>query len=306
MAPDHAALQQAADWFAVLADPPVSAAQRTAWHQWLASRPEHAAAWRRVEAISGQFAGMQGDQRVAASALRGANRTRRQALGMFLLIGGGGLLAASGTGQLPWRTWAASERTGTGEIRQQRLADGTQLWLSARTALDIDSAARQLMLYQGEILLESAHSMQIETPQGCIQSAASRLSVRARDGQTLLGMFAGSARIEPQQGRPLSLQAGWQTRFSASGCGPAEPVDQARQAWSRGVLLADDRRLGDFIDELADHVPGYLGCDPRVADLRLVGAFPLGDVERIFGALQRTLPVRVSRRLPWWTTLEPV
>ena len=72
------------------------------------------------------------------------------------------------------------------------------------------------------------------------------------------------------------------------------------------MLLANDRPLGDFIEELADYLPGYLGCDPRVADLSLVGAYPLGDPERILQALAGSLPIRVNRRLPWWVTIEPL
>ena len=89
MAPEHVHLQQAAEWFAVLADPPVSDQQRQAWQQWLAARPEHAAAWQRVEAISSQFARLPAatHRRAAAQALRHSGRSRRQVLGLFAVLG---------------------------------------------------------------------------------------------------------------------------------------------------------------------------------------------------------------------------
>jgi transmembrane sensor len=43
-----------------------------------------------------------------------------------------------------------------------------------------------------------------------------------------------------------------------------------------------------------------------VVDLRLVGAYPLGDTGRILDALAGSLPIRVNRRLPWWVTVEPL
>ena len=42
-----------------------------------------------------------------------------------------------------------------------------------------------------------------------------------------------------------------------------------------------------------------------VAELRLVGAFPLGDTDRILASLEESLPLRVRRTLPWWVSVEP-
>lgn len=310
---DHRTLQEAAEWFAVLADPPVSDHLQQAWRQWLAARPEHAAAWQRVEAISGQFTRLPTDTRrqAAGQALRSTGRSRRQVLGLFALLGAAGMLTVAGQGR-PWRAWIASERTATGEIRDTRLADGTHLWLSSRTAVDIDysASARLLRLFRGEILIEIAEDprpLLVQAVHGRLQALGTRFGVREGRGFTLLSVFDGAVRIEPGSGgAPLVLQAGNQVRIGPDGIAAGEPVERAREAWSRGVLLADNRRLGDFIEELAEHVPGYLACDPRVADLRLVGAYPLGDTRRILDALQGSLPIRVNRRLPWWVTLEPL
>lgn len=313
MAPDHAALQQAAEWFAVLADPPVSDRQRRAWQHWLSARPEHAAAWQRVEAISSQFARLPADtqRRAAAQALRHPGRSRRQVLGLFAVLGGAGLLAAAGQGR-PWQAWLVSERTGTGQIRDVRLADGSHLWLGSRTAVDVDyrASTRLLRLLQGEVLIDTAadpRPLLLDTRHGRLQAMGTRFSVREGNDFSLLSVFAGAVRIEPSSGRAAQvLQAGHQVRIGTEGISASAPADPARQAWSRGVLLANDRPLGDFIEELADYLPGYLGCDPRVADLRLVGAYPLNDPERILQALAGSLPIRVNRRLPWWVTIEPL
>ncbi|MEQ9726063.1 FecR domain-containing protein [Pseudomonas sp. WHRI 8822A] len=313
MAPEHVHLQQAAEWFAVLADPPVSDQQRQAWQQWLAARPEHAAAWQRVEAISSQFARLPAatHRRAAAQALRHSGRSRRQVLGLFAVLGGAGLLAAVGRGR-PLQAWLASERTGTGQIRDVRLADGSHLWLGSRTAVDIDYSAstRLLRLLQGEVLIDTAvdpRPLLLDTRHGRLQALGTRFSVREGNDFSQLSVFAGAVRIEPSRGRAGQvLQAGHQVRFGTDGISASATADPARQAWSRGVLLANDRPLGDFIEELADYLPGYLGCDPRVADLRLVGAYPLGDPERILQAVAGSLPIRINRRLPWWVTIEPL
>ncbi|WP_416638164.1 FecR domain-containing protein [Pseudomonas sp. OHS18] len=251
MAPEHVHLQQAAEWFAVLADPPVSDQQRQAWQQWLAARPEHAAAWQRVEAISSQFARLPAatHRRAAAQALRHSGRSRRQVLGLFAVLGGAGLLAAAGQG-MPLQAWLASERTGTGQIRDVRLADGSHLWLGSRTAVDIDYSAstRLLRLLQGEVLIDTAvdpRPLLLDTRHGRLQALGTRFSVREGNDFSQLSVFAGAVRIEPSRGRAGQvLQAGHQVRFGTDGISASAPADPARQAWSRGVLLANDRPLG--------------------------------------------------------------
>ena len=315
---DFAVLQQAAEWFAVLNDVSVSEPQRQAWRQWLAGSPQHAAAWQRVEAISGQFERLPNDtrRRAAGQALSAAGSSRRRAIGLLALLCGGGFLALATQRRGTLQSWAASERTATGEVRETRLADGTQLWLNSHSAADIDYSAqlRRVQLYRGEILIESAHDpvtparpLVVDSQQGRLRALGTRFSVRQGEGYTQLNVFAGAVEITPAHGAAKQVvDAGQQVRFSADRYGPVQAVEQGRQAWSNGVLLADNLRLEDFVAELADYMPGYLGCDPRVADLRLVGAYPLNDRDKILAALQSSLPIRITRRTPWWVTIEPL
>ncbi len=308
---DYAVLQQAADWFATLSGGAVSEPQRQAWRLWLAASPEHAAAWQRVEAISGQFERLPTDRRRAAGqALSAAGSSRRRAIGMLALLCGGGLLALATARRSTLQGWAANERTTTGEVRETRLADGTQLWLNSNSAADIDYSVglRRVQLFRGEVLLESAHDtlvparpLVVDSQQGRMHALGTRFSVRQGDGYTQLSVFDGAVQINASQ----VITAGQQVRFTAISIGDVQAAEPGRQAWSKGVLLADNMRLEDFIAELADYTPGYLGCDPRIADLRLVGAYPLADREKIFAALQSSLPVRINHRAPWWTRVEP-
>ena len=72
----------------------------------------------------------------------------------------------------------------------------------------------------------------------------------------------------------------------------------------RGVLTADNKTLGEFIAELSRYQAGHLVCSADVAHLQLVGSFPLADKEQIYQALERSLPVRVYRPVPWWVSVE--
>ncbi|MEK0361678.1 FecR domain-containing protein [Pseudomonas sp. CBC3] len=312
MSLDYQVLQAAAQWFAVLQSGAISESDRQAWRAWVAL-PEHAKAWQRVEQISGRLEPLTGDPFGSAATvlLQRREPTRRHALKTLSILCGGALLTFAG-GALPWRSWAADHRTAVGEVRDWRLDDGSRLWLNTDSALAVafTDQARQLSLHRGEALLQASDERRpllLRTSEGDLQPrGAARFSVLQRDGSTQLSVFEGTIDIRPagRDGVHTVLQ-GQQVAFDTLQIRLGRPVQPGRQAWSSGVLLADDLRLDEFVTELARYRQGYLGCDPRIAGLRVVGAYPLADTERILEALASTLPLRINRRLPWWVSLEP-
>ncbi len=313
MSLDYQVLQAAAQWFAVLQAESVSEADREAWRAWLVT-PEHARAWERVERISGRLEPLAGDpfSPAATALLRPQQPNRRQALKTLSVLCGGGVLALAASA-MPWRSWAADQRTAIGEVRDWRLDDGSQLWLNTDSAVDIafGRRARTLSLYRGELLVQAAaerRPLLLRTAEGDLQvDDAARFSVLQRDGCTQLSVFDGAVDVQPA-GRASSrtVSAGQQIAFNSHHIEPERPVQSGRQAWAGGVLLADNLRLDEFVAELARYRQGYLGCDPRIAGLRVVGAYPSADTERVLEALASTLALRINRRLPWWVSLEPL
>jgi ferric-dicitrate binding protein FerR (iron transport regulator) len=61
------------------------------------------------------------------------------------------------------------------------------------------------------------------------------------------------------------------------------------------MLMADSMRLDALIAELARWHSMTIVCDPDVAGLQVVGAYPLRDIDRILDALAGSLPVRIVR-----------
>lgn len=312
MSLDYQVLQAAAQWFAVLQSGAVSESDRQAWRDWLAI-PEHAKAWQRVEQISGRFEPLTGSPFSSAATVLMQRRepNRRQAFKTLSFLCGGTLLACAG-GALPWRSWAADHRTAVGEVRDWRLDDGSRLWLNTDSAMAVafTAQARQLSLYRGELLLQAAadrRPLRLRTSEGDLRVRdVAKFSVVQRDGGTQLSVFQGAVDIQPaERGSVHTVSQGQQVAFDSRQIKTERPAQPGRQAWSSGVLLADDLRLDEFVAELARYRQGYLGCDPRVAGLRVVGAYPLADTERILEALASTLPLRINRRLPWWVSLEP-
>ncbi|NWE85586.1 amino acid ABC transporter substrate-binding protein, partial [Pseudomonas edaphica] len=85
---------------------------------------------------------------------------------------------------------------------------------------------------------------------------------------------------------------------------PARVLTPAADAWTRGMLVVDNTRLGDVVAELSRYRTGYLGVDKTVADLRITGSFPLHDTTLALNALLPTLPVQIEQHTPWWVTVK--
>jgi transmembrane sensor len=247
--------------------------------------------------------------------VNGPAAARRRVLRAIVLVSGTGLLGWAAVRGTPLRdmltAWRADYRTGTGERREIVLVDGTRIWLNTSSAFDADyrPAMRRIRLVMGEVLIETAHEavrpFVVDTGQGRLQALGTRFNVRQFEGLTYLAVYEGAVQVRTaESGRTQVVDAGQQLTFTRDAIGPTTPADRARQAWARGILLADNIPLQDLVGELARYRRGYLGCAPEVADLRVMGTFPLNDTDRVLAMLENALPVQVRRTLPWWASVE--
>lgn len=319
MTTDRDALRQAGEWFALLCDETVSAEDRAAWQHWLEARPEHRRAWQQVEAVGQRFRRLRSEaDRSAAEAtldtLRGRRVGRRQALKQLSLLLGTGAL-----GWAAWRhgglaelglAWTADHRTGVGEIAEIALSDGSRLWLNTDSAVNRDyrSDQRRLQLVRGEILIETAaerRPLRVDTAHGRLEALGTRFAVRDGAAQTRLAVYDGAVAIRPTAGARQVIDTGQRTHFTAEAIAPPRPADPAAAAWTRGELVAEHLPLGELVAELARYRHGRLVVAPEVADLTVMGVYPLTDTDRALAMLEQTLPIRVRRVLPWWVRVEP-
>lgn len=307
----HASLEQAAQWYVRLQDQG-SALEQQRWQTWVMQNPEHLAAWQYVQRVSQRFAPLMEQPHGASRALRSS---RRQTLKTLLVLCAGSTLAW-GT----WRNtalprlvggWSADYATASGETRDALLADGSHVWLNALSALDVrfDAVQRLLQLRFGEVLIDTAKDpsrpFRVETEQGRMQALGTRFSVVQGDNHTQLNVFEGRVQVQTSSQQLRIIEAGQQVSFTRDGFNSVATASPAREAWSRGVLLADNLPLGQLIAELNRYRPGHLGCDPAVAQLPVMGSFPLKDSDHALHLLQAALPIRVDRPMPWWVSVGP-
>ncbi|MBM6550619.1 FecR domain-containing protein [Marinomonas ostreistagni] len=304
------ALEDAAFWFAALQGDQVSVNERKAWQQWLADSSLHREAWAQVEQIDRQFRQLPAQE--SFQALQGAGRSRRQ-----FLYGLAGLAVALPFAWTQRHTLEASLTPGTrhetavGERRQLALKDGSQLWLNTNTLINIDQQAPtpELYLMRGELYWEAANHAQplrLHSDYGQVDATASAFGMRLQDDSALLAMSEGQAQVLlTQLPTQVSVKRQQTLHFNQANSVLNQGVSANAQAWRDGFLVADNMRLEDFIRDLDRYHPqGWLKCSAAIANLRLVGHYPLADTRKVLNTLAFTLPIQVREITPWFTLIE--
>lgn len=289
-----------------------SALEREEFAKWHAAHEEHARAWRQLGMLDQRFSVAAGPARNALVQSRESLRRRVRKLGRgvasVVLVAGLALFASER--YLPVDYWLADQRTATGEQRTLRLTDGTVINLNTHSALDVrfDEQQRRIVLQEGEILIETGHNDSrpfiVETRDGRMRALGTRFLVKREDQGTRLGVLQSAVAARAQAGQDEQVfKEGQQVLMRRDGLEPLQALNLGADAWTRGMLVVDNARLGDLIDELGRYRRGYLGVAPEVADLRITGSFPLQDTDLALNALLPTLPVKIERHTAWWVTV---
>lgn len=309
-------LEEAADWLMRLHSSSATDADHANFVRWRQSDPEHARAWTRAELLLKKFDGL--PPALAMPALdRPINTERRVALAKLAM-----LIAAVPLGWAAWRaletqTWSADYRTATGQRREIQLADGTQLTLNTASAVDVrfDASQRLVFLRAGEILVRTVpdtatvhRPLLVATAHGRLEALGTYFSVHQQEDRTRLAVFEGAVQVIPRNlhASAVVVHAGQRNTFTADSIAQITETSAADIAWTRGMLMADNMRLADFIAELTRYREGFMQCDPAVADIRVSGAFPIADTNRALDMLASTYPVETRTRLRgYWVMLLP-
>ena len=319
MAQQH--LEAAVDWFVLLRDGAVDEKTLQDWRRWLQQSTAHRSAWDFVSARGKCFACLQSgsESRAAASVLQERQHQRLSRRKVLALITG-----FAGSSLLSWAAykhpslngavtaWRADEHTAIGEIRELALVSGFRAWLNTASMINtnLDDGFYNIELLQGEMFIATdanhRQPLQVYTQHGYVRPLGTQFDVRKQPQSTLVAVYQGAVEIQTAlTAKRKIIQAGEQLTFTDTEVGPVGEADQARKAWTKGVLLAQDITLKQLITELARYQRGYLTVDPEVAGLRVLGGYPLNDPARALEMLSVILPINIHRPLPWWTTIKP-
>lgn len=307
---------QAITWAVQLRSGDASATDHAAFDHWRRSDPRHEAAAAHMERALGRIGhlpvGLPPRQAMRKSLL--AKPARRQALrntlGLVVAGVGSGLLWSHG--QRPLSALGADFSTGTGERHVYALADGSRLWLNARSVVDqvFDGNHRHLHLRSGELIIEVARDTAgrpfvVHTAQGQAQALGTRFLVRQDAESSLVAVLHSAVRVTSLAGgSSVTLREGESARLTALGVLPETLRPQAAAAWEDGFIEVHDRPLQDVVDSLRPYHQGVLRVSPQAAKLHVTGSFPLEDSSRTFDVLAQALPITIHRRMGWWVTID--
>ena len=326
---DHQRLQQAAQWFAVFAGGEVSRQEHSDFELWLQSK-DNQQAWGFVDGVSQQFAGIRHSEHrsEALNALGSPEKSRqarRDTLKLLSLLPMAGLLGWSSFKytELGPRVQAqfADYATEIGKIEHYTLADNSRVSLNTASAINVHYGQylRLIDLVRGEVLIDTGKDprhFEVNTGVARLRALGTRFSVRQLDDNRVqLSVFDGRVAIyrekNGQKNRPIEqfaeqiVSAGQQVMINRDTIENLAPTNDKHINWQRGLLLADDITLAEFVEQLARYRSGYLGVSPQVAQLRIMGTFPLDDTDKILAMVANSLPVEVNSITPWWVSIEP-
>lgn len=305
--------RQAVEWFLLEQSGEATPDELAASARWRARDPEHLRAWHKVQQVSVQFEQTAAllPPGVAAPVLRRPQRrAAMQALLALMTVPGAWTLYRHDL--LP--TYLLAElRSDIGQRRELALPDGARLVLNSNSALDVAYGAheRLLTLRRGEILVETRpdHAGKrpfiVATPHGRIRALGTRFIVRLDSDNSRVTVLEHAVQIAPRasSGAIRRVEAGQQASFDASSAALSTAAAPQADAWTQGMLLAQNMCLDAFAAELARYRPGLLRVEPQVAGLRLSGAFRLDDTDSVLDSLTRMLPVDVLYRSRYWVTI---
>ncbi|NBA96374.1 FecR family protein [Pseudomonas sp. R5(2019)] len=305
-------LDAAIAWQLCLDGSNASAIERAEFEKWFAADEEHAQAWMQLGMLDRRFSAAAGPARQALLESRAGirQRLRKMGSGVASVVLVGGLTLVIGEHYFPVGYWLADQRTATGEQRTLHLDDGTLISLNTHSAIDVrfDDQQRLIVLQDGEISIETGHKDErpflVKTPDGTLQALGTRFLVRREDDGTRLSVLQSAVAARPQASHDERIvKAGEQVFMRENGLSASLALTPGADAWTRGMLVVDNVRLADLIEELGRYRSGHLSVSPQVADLRITGSFPLTDTDLALKSLLPTLPVQIEQRTPWWVTV---
>jgi transmembrane sensor len=282
-----------------------------AFEAWLQADPMHRRAFREVEALWSDL----GSVAVPTPACPRLRRARRRPRLRMLKRTRGWIPAAAAAclallviGKVD--DWSvrliADAATGVGERRTLRLSDGSRIELNTDSAVAYEFSAgrRVVRLLKGEasfmVAPDRDRPFTVQSGDGATTALGTRFIVRRQADATRVTVAEHRVRVDYDGGdqpSDISLGEGEAVTYGPAGMGARIAVNSAdAEAWTQGLLVFENRPLGEVIGELARYSPGYIGVlGKETRDRRVSGVFNIDDPLGAIDKLQHSLGLRSAR-----------
>jgi transmembrane sensor len=296
-------IDELAQWLVMMDAAPLTEAEKTAFEHWKNQSDEHRLAWVRAQKMEAFFTHVPPD--ISAQILK-KPRTKTPVLHklVVLLAIGGVVLGTANIGHQ--QAWLADYRTTYGEQRNITLADGTQIILNSKTAIDVDfsDTARKVILRHGEIFVQTGHPSDsatrpfyIQSEDGTIKALGTQFNVAREQAQTQIAIVEHAVQIDTAQSREQHiLNQGRALAFKADHIGKEEAIDMSTLMWKKGLLVANRLPLQAFAEQIERYYDIRVSVDADSADTIISGTYPINDLPALTAALSSTYQLQVKQQ----------
>jgi transmembrane sensor len=210
--------------------------------------------------------------------------------------------------------------TGIGETRTVVLDDGSEIRLSAKSAVDVryDRGERHIILKYGEAYFNVAHDagrpFHVTVGDMDVRDIGTRFDINRRTASVEVSVMEGQvevtatkgiqAQVAQNQARPTLLGTGDTLRVAPFQHGGKLAVWQVRKTdmtaqgdtGESGRMIYDDAPLGDIVDDINRYyAPGVTLATPELAHKRLTTALTAKDINTFLDTLPLVADVTLHR-----------
>lgn len=303
----------AADWFARMRGPDADRL-RLEFERWKSSDPRNRAAYAKLDDLWRASAGLAGTQIGRAPVFQRRRPTFAPARPTFALASIAVLATAGASALLLTRTTgsptpvvgraASILATGVGEIRSQRLADGSTITLDTDSAIEvgISPKSRILRLIRGRARFDVAQGI----PPFSVEAGGRTVTARGtvfdvglcREGVRVMliqGLVEVRARGAGAAAAGSRLVAGQTLVVAPRGQRIAASTPGSDQ-WVKGMLSFDGAPLSSVLEEANRYSAHKLRlADARLGGLRVTGIFRALPTDALAASLGTAFDLRVER-----------
>ncbi|WP_271271539.1 FecR family protein [Aliamphritea hakodatensis] len=188
--------------------------------------------------------------------------------------------------------------TASGEQEMHVLEDGSRLYLSGGSAVDVamTAAERRVALLRGDAFFEVAKDplrpFRVIAGETLTTAVGTAFNISLSESQITVTLTEGIVDSGTVADR-IRLNAGQELLFRAGQLDLQTGSAQYWPAWKRGMVSVEDMSVSELVTLLNRHYSAVIrSVDPRLLDARVSGILPLDDLPTTLQMLQQILGIR--------------
>ncbi|SFL20901.1 FecR family protein [Pseudovibrio ascidiaceicola] len=302
----------AIDWFILLEEYPEDPQVTQEFESWLNLHPEHSNVWQRVTQTS-SLLGQLGQEslepnvnKAEIAQLAVAHKSLFAKIRPYLAAGFACIfLLLSSISLIPHlMIWIyADHKTDVAQSKEIRLQDGSKIYLSAYSAVDLNFAAdqRKVNLMRGEVLFDVAPDADrpfvVTTGDTTTTVLGTRFNINKGRSMVSVGVKHGHVEVAQASNlqEKLDLRASEWASLNEHGKQDVRTVNQDYiAAWRQDKLYVEDQSFEDVLFQLRRYMKiPVIVLDPRLMSKRVTGVFNLNEPRQSLDAISAAHSVQL-------------